>query len=162
GRARELTHLHQCLGRARQGVRQTVLLTGEPGIGKTTLVHAFVEALAHAGEVWLAQGQCIEHYGGGGSLPPGVGGLGPRGGGGGGGSRGARRCCRCWSSTRRRGSCRCRPCSVPRRLRRCSAGCWAPPRSAWCGSWPRPSKCSRSPGRSCWCWRICTGVIMPR
>src|SRR5215471_2618189 len=63
GRARELAHLHQCLGRVRQGTRQTVLLTGEPGIGKTTIVNAFVAELADGGEVWLAQGQCIEHYG---------------------------------------------------------------------------------------------------
>src|SRR5262249_52623181 len=63
GRARELAHLHQCLGRVRQGARQTVLLTGEPGIGKTTLVNAFVEELTSAGEVWLARGQCIDHYG---------------------------------------------------------------------------------------------------
>src|SRR5262249_37424917 len=63
GRERELTHLHQCLGRVRQGARQTVFLTGEPGIGKTTIVNAFVEELAGVGDVWLAQGQCIEHYG---------------------------------------------------------------------------------------------------
>jgi predicted ATPase len=42
-----------------------VWLTGEPGIGKTTVVHAFVESAAAEGDVWLGQGQCIEHYGGG-------------------------------------------------------------------------------------------------
>src|SRR5262245_62080406 len=35
GRERELTQLHQWLGQVRQGGRQTVLLTGEPGMGKT-------------------------------------------------------------------------------------------------------------------------------
>jgi DNA-binding winged helix-turn-helix (wHTH) protein/predicted ATPase len=65
GRERELTHLHQWLERVRQGARQTVFLTGEPGLGKTTLVNAFVEEAAGAGEVWQARGQCIEHYGSG-------------------------------------------------------------------------------------------------
>ena len=64
GRERELTHLHQWLERVRQGARQTVFLTGEPGLGKTTLVNAFVDEAAGAGDVWLARGQCIEHYGG--------------------------------------------------------------------------------------------------
>ena len=63
GREREFTHLHQWLGRVRQGARQTVFLTGEPGMGKTLVVNAFVEEVAGAGEVWLARGQCIEHYG---------------------------------------------------------------------------------------------------
>src|SRR5262249_14381471 len=76
GRERELTSLHQCLGRVRQGARQTVLLTGEPGIGKTTLVNAFVEELAGVGEMWLAQGQCIEHYGVGEAYLPVLEGLG--------------------------------------------------------------------------------------
>jgi predicted ATPase len=40
-----------------------VWLTGEPGIGKTTVVNAFVEAAAAEGDVWLGRGQCIEHYG---------------------------------------------------------------------------------------------------
>ena len=65
GREREFTHLHQWLERVRQGDRQTVLLTGEAGLGKTTVVNAFVEDAAGAGDVWLARGQCIEHYGGG-------------------------------------------------------------------------------------------------
>ena len=63
GREREFTHLHQWLGRVRQGDRQTVFLTGEPGMGKTLVVNAFAEEVAGAGEVWLARGQCIEHYG---------------------------------------------------------------------------------------------------
>ena len=42
-----------------------VFLTGEAGIGKTTLVDAFVAQVAVAEEVWLGQGQCIEQYGAG-------------------------------------------------------------------------------------------------
>jgi len=63
GREGVLAQLRQWLAHVRQGARQVVWLTGEPGIGKTTVVHAFVEAAAAEGDVWLAQGQCIDHYG---------------------------------------------------------------------------------------------------
>ena len=42
GRAAELSHLHQLLEKARSGERQIVFVTGEPGIGKTALLDAFV------------------------------------------------------------------------------------------------------------------------
>jgi predicted ATPase len=63
GREGVLAHLRQWLAHVRQGARQVVWLTGEPGIGKTTVVNAFVEAAAAEGDVWLGRGQCIEHYG---------------------------------------------------------------------------------------------------
>jgi DNA-binding winged helix-turn-helix (wHTH) protein len=62
GREREFTHLHQWLARVRQGARQIVFLTGEPGLGKTTVVNAFVEDVAGAGDVWLARGQRHERF----------------------------------------------------------------------------------------------------
>jgi hypothetical protein len=65
GRDEVLAHLHRGLAQVRQGSRQVVFLTGEPGLGKTTVVHAFVAQAAAAGDFWLAQGQCIEHYGAG-------------------------------------------------------------------------------------------------
>ena len=37
-------------------------MTGEPGIGKTTLVDAFVRAIGDRGG-WTARGQCVEHFG---------------------------------------------------------------------------------------------------
>ena len=40
-----------------------MFVTGEPGIGKTTLVDAFVVQLADDPAIWIARGQCIEHYG---------------------------------------------------------------------------------------------------
>src|SRR5262245_23613441 len=63
GREGVLAHLRQWLAHVRQGARQVVWLTGEPGIGKTTVVNAFVESAAAEGDVWLGRGQCIEHYG---------------------------------------------------------------------------------------------------
>jgi DNA-binding winged helix-turn-helix (wHTH) protein/predicted ATPase len=82
GRDTELTRLHGWFEKALRGERQVVFVTGEPGIGKTTLVEAFRRRLeagdwrlassprasslkSHASPVWLVHGQCIEHYGAG-------------------------------------------------------------------------------------------------
>ena len=47
---------------ARQGTRQVGVIAGEPGIGKTALVQAFLAQVA-AGECRVGHGQCIEPYG---------------------------------------------------------------------------------------------------
>jgi predicted ATPase/DNA-binding winged helix-turn-helix (wHTH) protein len=65
GREAELAQLQQCWAQACQGRRQVVFITGEAGIGKTTLVDAFVAQVAATAVVWSARGQCIEHYGAG-------------------------------------------------------------------------------------------------
>ncbi|HEV8712202.1 MAG TPA: AAA family ATPase, partial [Candidatus Binatia bacterium] len=65
GREVELAHLHGWLERALAGERQVVFVTGEPGIGKTTLVDAFLHHAVARGGLWLGRGQCIEHYGAG-------------------------------------------------------------------------------------------------
>lgn len=59
GRATVLARLHAALVQARQGVRQVLWLTGEPGIGKTAVMEAFVRQA----NATVAVGQCIEHYG---------------------------------------------------------------------------------------------------
>jgi DNA-binding winged helix-turn-helix (wHTH) protein len=64
-RAAELAALHACLAHALQGERQVVFITGEAGIGKTTLVDAFVSQMASAPVPWVGRGQCIEQYGAG-------------------------------------------------------------------------------------------------
>src|SRR5215475_9285705 len=61
----ELAQLHQRWTQALQGTRQVVFITGEAGIGKTSLVDAFVAQLATSETVWLSRGQCIEQYGAG-------------------------------------------------------------------------------------------------
>jgi DNA-binding winged helix-turn-helix (wHTH) protein len=49
--------------KALDGRRQVIFITGETGIGKTTVVEAFVErASADPGRL-IAQGQCLEHFG---------------------------------------------------------------------------------------------------
>src|SRR3954447_4908439 len=61
GREPDLDRPAGLLERATRGERQVVFVTGEPGIGKTTLVDAF---LARPGPgTLIARGQCIEHRG---------------------------------------------------------------------------------------------------
>ena len=67
GREKELTRLHQLLETAAGGTRQTVFITGEAGIGKTTLVEAFLAAVASrsgAGETIVAAGRCMRRSSG--------------------------------------------------------------------------------------------------
>ncbi|MBI3796408.1 MAG: AAA family ATPase [Deltaproteobacteria bacterium] len=90
GRKAELAELDRYLEKAISGERQIVFVTGELGIGKTTVVEAFLQSLesrvprleskapsAPPGDgqtrdarrqtrdagMWIARGQCIEHYG---------------------------------------------------------------------------------------------------
>jgi DNA-binding winged helix-turn-helix (wHTH) protein len=48
GREAELTRLHAALRKALNGERQLVFVTGEPGIGKTTLVETFLAEVGAA------------------------------------------------------------------------------------------------------------------
>ncbi len=91
GREPELAQLHGWLDKALNGERQIVFVTGEPGIGKTTLAEAFLQGLESRvqslaserqgpastvqtldprrqtldSRLWIGRGQCIEHYGAG-------------------------------------------------------------------------------------------------
>lgn len=70
GRQADLAKMHLFLKRAAAGERQTVFITGEPGIGKTSVVEAFLAQAAGASGVRVVRGQCLEHYGAGeGYLP---------------------------------------------------------------------------------------------
>jgi DNA-binding winged helix-turn-helix (wHTH) protein/predicted ATPase len=81
GRDTELAQLHHWLQKAQGGERQIVFVSGEPGIGKTTLVDTFLAELGARNwglgtglpssqasspksqvPVLIARGQCIEHY----------------------------------------------------------------------------------------------------
>jgi predicted ATPase len=57
--------LQQCLHKTLSGERQVCFITGEPGIGKTTLVSAFLKDIATHSEIGIARGQCLEGYGAG-------------------------------------------------------------------------------------------------
>lgn len=95
GREAELAQLHEWLAKALSGERQIVFVTGEAGIGKTTLLEAFLTEVRRQDseenqkaegrrqktkienqalgpntqyptpKVWAGWGQCVEHYGAG-------------------------------------------------------------------------------------------------
>ncbi len=65
GRDAELAQLRTHFARARESDRQVVAITGEAGIGKTTLVDTFIAEVATATEVRIGRGQCVEQYGAG-------------------------------------------------------------------------------------------------
>ena len=64
GRDAELNELRKCLQKSLANQRQVVFVTGETGIGKTTLVDEFTRrAAADFPGVRVARGQCGEGYG---------------------------------------------------------------------------------------------------
>ena len=64
GRQNALTQLDACLGKALHGQRQVVFITGEAGIGKTTLADLFHQSAAVRPNLRIARGQCVEGFGG--------------------------------------------------------------------------------------------------
>ncbi len=72
GRERELSQLRQHLEKAKGGVRQTLFISGEQGIGKTALIDAFLDEAAprvftrrswNPSRPWTARGHCIQSHG---------------------------------------------------------------------------------------------------
>ncbi len=63
GREAELAKMRALMERVRAGKRQTVFITGEAGIGKTTLVQAFLDYAAQIPGTLIVRGQCLEHFG---------------------------------------------------------------------------------------------------
>jgi DNA-binding winged helix-turn-helix (wHTH) protein/tetratricopeptide (TPR) repeat protein len=64
GRGEALADLDSRLKKALNGQRQVVFVTGEAGIGKTTLLDAFQHRAAGYPSLRIARGQCIEGFGG--------------------------------------------------------------------------------------------------
>src|SRR5262249_55096523 len=63
GRDTDLARLDGLFEMAIGGRRQLVFVTGEAGIGKTTLVEAFLARLGTGGGLRIGRGQCVEQYG---------------------------------------------------------------------------------------------------
>src|SRR5262245_10445023 len=63
GRQGDVEAVEQFIQRAAHGARQVVLLSGEAGIGKTTVVEMVLARLDLGSGVRLARSQCAEHYG---------------------------------------------------------------------------------------------------
>jgi serine/threonine protein kinase/tetratricopeptide (TPR) repeat protein len=66
GRDQELAALHEELDRARDGKARMIVVSGEAGAGKTTLIEAFVGQLErqHAEPVRIGRGRCSERLAG--------------------------------------------------------------------------------------------------
>src|SRR5215467_4493827 len=64
GRDDALDDLRDSLQRALGGQRQIVFVTGEAGIGKTTLLDAFHQHAVRDQTLRVARGQCVEGFGG--------------------------------------------------------------------------------------------------
>jgi DNA-binding winged helix-turn-helix (wHTH) protein/tetratricopeptide (TPR) repeat protein len=64
GRESSLAQLVDCLDKALQGQRQIAFLTGEAGVGKTTLMDLFHRRVADRPNLRIARGQCVEGFGG--------------------------------------------------------------------------------------------------
>ena len=64
GRGPTLTALTGYLNSALKGQREFVFLTGEAGIGKTTVLDVFEKRIAGSENVLVARGQCVEGFAG--------------------------------------------------------------------------------------------------
>jgi predicted ATPase len=65
GRQGEVEALERWFQRAAHGARQLVFVSGEAGVGKTTVVDVFLGHLGAGSAVQMARGQCVEQYGAG-------------------------------------------------------------------------------------------------
>jgi DNA-binding winged helix-turn-helix (wHTH) protein len=63
GRQPDVSRLDGWFQRAAQGTRQVVFVSGDVGIGKTTVVDLFLARCATASSVRTGRGQCVEHSG---------------------------------------------------------------------------------------------------
>ena len=63
GRQAEVEWLRERWLWAREGRRQCSMLSGEAGIGKTTVVDLFVASLPAPSEAGIGRGQCVDIYG---------------------------------------------------------------------------------------------------
>jgi DNA-binding winged helix-turn-helix (wHTH) protein len=63
GRQPVVERLEAWFQRAIHGARQLVFVSGDVGIGKTTVVDLFLAHLAAGSDVRIGRGQCVEHYG---------------------------------------------------------------------------------------------------
>jgi DNA-binding winged helix-turn-helix (wHTH) protein len=63
GRGSEMDVLQKVFETVREQKRQVVFVTGEPGIGKTTLVDSFLSQVVEPNGAVVASGSCVEQFG---------------------------------------------------------------------------------------------------
>jgi DNA-binding winged helix-turn-helix (wHTH) protein/tetratricopeptide (TPR) repeat protein len=64
GREGSLAQLDGYLTHALKGQRQVIFITGEAGVGKTTVIDKFHQAAAQRSNLTVIRGQCVEGFGG--------------------------------------------------------------------------------------------------
>src|SRR6266850_1314202 len=64
GREAAMAQLEGCLGQALKAQRQVIFITGEAGVGKTTLVDEFHQSASLRSNLRVVRGQCVEGFGG--------------------------------------------------------------------------------------------------
>jgi predicted ATPase/DNA-binding winged helix-turn-helix (wHTH) protein len=64
GRIAEMEEFRRAMGEALRGERQVLFVTGEVGIGKTSLVDAFCRQFSADAQARMARGQSVEGFGG--------------------------------------------------------------------------------------------------
>src|SRR6266481_3219913 len=64
GREGAMAQLDGYLDQSQNSQRQVAFITGEAGIGKTTLVDAFHQSVANRSNLRIIRGQCVEGFGG--------------------------------------------------------------------------------------------------
>ena len=70
GRESALAQLSDALTRTCQGARQAVFVAGPAGIGKTTLLDAWLETIAAQSTIRIMRAECLEHHGAGEAYQP--------------------------------------------------------------------------------------------
>ena len=63
GREDALDVLETRLAAAKEGKRQVVFVTGDVGIGKTSVLRALIERHGQEGRLSVARGQCVHQHG---------------------------------------------------------------------------------------------------
>ena len=62
-RDQQMKNLHEAFAAALGGTRQCVCIPGEAGVGKTTLVNAFLQQVRRTSPARVGRGQCLENRG---------------------------------------------------------------------------------------------------
>jgi DNA-binding winged helix-turn-helix (wHTH) protein/predicted ATPase len=62
-RKRQMKSLHEAFAAALEGKRQFVCIPGEAGVGKTTLLNAFLQGVRRTSPARIGRGQCLESRG---------------------------------------------------------------------------------------------------
>ena len=65
GREMELARLQNSYAQVLEAQRLILFVTGEAGIGKTTVIEEFLDSIANDGTARVGRGQCVEQYGSG-------------------------------------------------------------------------------------------------